>query len=144
AGVSETSTGELHAFLWEDGEMSDLGGGPFPTEVGINDRGQVVGHDTDAVSGGANASYWLWDGGTKVTIFTTYQAVASGPHIMIDDRGRIAFNTNDLAGTRYSYLWSGGEITPLMPPPPPLAAGTVSGVRASATAVGVTGSSDGP
>ena len=44
-GVSETATGETHAFLWQAGRMRDLGtlGGGFSDARGINDRGQIVG-----------------------------------------------------------------------------------------------------
>ena len=45
AGRSETSAGETHAVLWEDGSPIDLGtfGGPYSSAYGINNRGQVVG-----------------------------------------------------------------------------------------------------
>ena len=45
-GRASLSTGEQHAFLWQDGVMRDLGtlpGGFFSEAYGINDRGQVVG-----------------------------------------------------------------------------------------------------
>jgi len=46
-GVSETETGEQHAFLWtEAGGMVDLGtpGGNMSIAWSINDKGQVVGY----------------------------------------------------------------------------------------------------
>ena len=44
-GESYTASGELHAFLWQDGTMADLGtlGGPFSNAEAINDRGQITG-----------------------------------------------------------------------------------------------------
>jgi probable HAF family extracellular repeat protein len=46
AGSSETASGEIHAFLWEDGVMTDLGTLPGANTIrvnGINNRGQIVG-----------------------------------------------------------------------------------------------------
>jgi len=44
-GSSKTSSGEKHAFLYENGTMTDLGtlGGNTSIAYGINDIGQVVG-----------------------------------------------------------------------------------------------------
>ena len=44
-GSSDTAAGDLHAFLYSDGAMTDLGtlGGTNSWASGINDRGQVVG-----------------------------------------------------------------------------------------------------
>jgi probable HAF family extracellular repeat protein len=56
--------GDFHAFLWEDGEMTDLGtlsispvGGNLSTALGINNRGQVVGVSSTA-SGEIHAVLW--------------------------------------------------------------------------------------
>jgi probable HAF family extracellular repeat protein len=41
-----TTSGAIHAFLWENGKMTDLGtlpGGSLSEALGINNRGQVVG-----------------------------------------------------------------------------------------------------
>ncbi len=56
-GNSETVAGEdiRHAFLWEDGEMTDLGTLPGGTEsiaTAINDRGQIVGYSETAPEDG--------------------------------------------------------------------------------------------
>ena len=45
-----TSAGVAHAFLYDNGKMTDLGtlGGASSCALGVNDRGQVVGHADDA------------------------------------------------------------------------------------------------
>jgi uncharacterized membrane protein len=50
---------DFHAFLWEDGKMTDLGtlpGGDETLANGINTRGQVVG--VSVLSGDARAVLW--------------------------------------------------------------------------------------
>ena len=52
--------GEFHAFLWEDGTMTDLGtlSGLSSQAYGINDRGQVVGFSQPAVGQQIRATLW--------------------------------------------------------------------------------------
>jgi probable HAF family extracellular repeat protein len=59
AGVSYTALGELHAFLWRNGLMTDLGtlGGCCSFSQAINARGEVVGSSTDAL-GERHAVLW--------------------------------------------------------------------------------------
>jgi probable HAF family extracellular repeat protein len=65
-GSSNTASGcpnacERHAFLWEDGRMTDLGtlppGGTLSSASSINARGQVVGSSTTS-SGETHAVLW--------------------------------------------------------------------------------------
>jgi probable HAF family extracellular repeat protein len=59
-GASYTASRETtHAFLWEGGEMRDLGmlGGSYSVAVAINNRGQVVGY-ADTASGETHAVIW--------------------------------------------------------------------------------------
>lgn len=59
-GSSSIASGDFHAFLWEDGEMTDLGTLPGAFQsfaVGINNRGQVVGR-ADTAAGETHAVLW--------------------------------------------------------------------------------------
>ena len=60
-GYSDTSNGETHAFLWEDGTLTDLGtpGGKYSFAYAINDHGQVVGASYTA-SREEHACLWSW------------------------------------------------------------------------------------
>jgi probable HAF family extracellular repeat protein len=52
-GFSNIASGETHAFIWQNGVMTDLG--TLPDDIlgrawGINDNGQVVGETQDIVN----------------------------------------------------------------------------------------------
>jgi probable HAF family extracellular repeat protein len=62
-GVSETSDGDMHAFLWRRGKMADLGWKGVPDA--INSRGEVVG-SRHAQAGGIHA--FLWRAGQTIDL----------------------------------------------------------------------------
>jgi probable HAF family extracellular repeat protein len=62
-GVSDTVSGQQHAFLWQNGVMTDLGTG---TAYAINDAGQVVGFAGTGTQGHA----FLWQKGVMINLGT--------------------------------------------------------------------------
>jgi probable HAF family extracellular repeat protein len=101
------STGPLHAVLWDNGVMTDLGtlGGNFSQAYGINDQGQIVGSSTTA--GGAQHAV-VWANGT-ITDLGTPPGRYIGSATAINDQGQVVV-APDGEG---AYLWQAGVWTSL-------------------------------
>ncbi len=89
----------MHAFLWQNGKMRDLGtlGGKLATStaVAINDRGWIIGNSPATCSGNP----FLWRNGRMIKLgSSTNEAVA------INERGQV------LCG---SSVWTNGRMTNL-------------------------------
>jgi len=95
-GRSEVSADVWHAFVWQDGTMTDLGGTFWPSD--INNRGQIVGSRDDAPGG------WVWSGGR----FTPAGALTSAN--VINDRGEVlGQGSADQNSSGGPALWSHGR-----------------------------------
>jgi probable HAF family extracellular repeat protein len=71
AGAAQTAGQVFHAFLWRHGTMTDLqptGGAPWAFASGVNDSGQVVGHDSDTQ--GQELAAVLWTGSHRYDLNT--------------------------------------------------------------------------
>jgi len=115
-GVSTTSTG-VHAVLWENGTVTDLGtlpGHNYSEAFGINERGQIMGLSgmwTDDCNAGECRAV-LWEEGTIIDlgIPMTAWGLPSG----INNSGQIVFASNQShVGFNRAILWDKGTITDL-------------------------------
>jgi probable HAF family extracellular repeat protein len=110
-----------HPFLWEHGEMMDLGtvGGSFANPEGINNQGEVVGEVTLPGDPGCNGSpdncefrAFVWERDSLKDIGTLGGSQASA--LGVNDSGEVvgyAYNENDQA--LLAFVWKKGVMTSL-------------------------------
>jgi probable HAF family extracellular repeat protein len=98
-GGRTIASGEVHAFLYNNGTFQDLGtpGGPYSTGTDINNAGVVVGYGS--TNGGPTTSF-LYNNGIKTNIGAVW---AYG----INNAGQV---TGDAGG---AFVYSNGVIRPL-------------------------------
>jgi probable HAF family extracellular repeat protein len=104
-GASRSPSGEIHAFLWDRGVMTDLGtlGGDYSQGVGVNDRGQVVGV---SVTAGGQRHAFFWKKGVMTDLGTVGNR--SSDALDINARGQIVGGADGIP-----IVWEQGAIVPL-------------------------------
>ncbi len=112
--IGTADSGEWsHAWLWQNGRMSDLGTlGRYSTPHAINVAGQVVGtsasdeqkrEDDNPVHG------FLWEGGTMINLDGTSETRESRP-LAINAHGQIVGQLDIKDGPIYGFLWQDGKM----------------------------------
>jgi len=134
-GVCAPNSTQTRGFLWEHGEMRDLGtlGGPDTFPEAMNDRGQIVGWSYTNSSPNANGGFacppgvptqdpFFWDRGEMVDIGSF--GGTCGQAIFINNSGQVV-GTSSLAGnqTTHAFLWERGVLKDI---------GTLGGINAQA------------
>ena len=127
------STNQCHAFLWQNGVMTDLGtlGGNSSSVggIGANDKGQVVGTSETADFDLNNPPYqiphaFLWQGGT-MTDLGTFGGPTSGAGC-VNDKGQVVGRADNTSSDIRAFLWENGVMSDL---------GTLGGELSSAIAI---------
>ena len=103
----------LHAILWRDGAILDLGtlGGTISRAWGINADGVVVGGANTA--GDFFVHAFVWRDGTMTDLGTLDGANASSVAFDISSDGSIVGRIDRPNGSRLAVLWEDGAVTDL-------------------------------
>jgi probable HAF family extracellular repeat protein len=108
-GIS-TTDGPQHAFLWQDGEMIDLGTlGGSSIATAINNKGQIVGA---SAPGNGPSHAVLWYEGTITDLGTLPGGIDSAASA-INRRGQVVGFSETPSGDGRAVMWSGGQVTAL-------------------------------
>jgi probable HAF family extracellular repeat protein len=113
---------QIHAFLWREGVMLDLGtlGGPDSWAASVNERGQVAGWALVDSTVNSALHPFLWQDGRMIdlgtlggTVGVTGSFTAAGG-VAINSRGQVV-GTSNLAGdlTHHPFLWNQGSLADL-------------------------------
>jgi probable HAF family extracellular repeat protein len=111
-GDAATGDGNTHAFLWQNGQLTDLGTAPGYTSsiaLGINDKSQVVGYVTtgNGYNGGTTQAF-LWENGL-MALLGDPGSIANG----INNQGQVIGESPAADGTDHGVVWQDGQMTDL-------------------------------
>ena len=141
-GNASIASGQLHAFFWDAGVMTDLGilpGGNFSRGFGINDLGQVTGESDNNIP----KAFLFTPGVPGLVNIGTLAGGASAFGADLNDSGQIVGSSSNGMNTR-AFLYSGGTMRDLG-----TLRGTTNafarawGINASGEVVGLSNTADG-
>lgn len=126
AGYSETVDGQLHAFVYSDGELTDLGtlGGPGSVGRAINNGGQVSGF---SLTSAGEAHAFLYADGLMSDLGTLGGASVGNA---VNRAGEVAGQSTKTDGLSHAVLFSEGKVNDL---------GSMGGTDSTAMAINAKG-----
>jgi probable HAF family extracellular repeat protein len=114
-GWSEPANGFSHAFVWQNGVMTDLAPLPgiYSSAVAINDAGQIAG---TSVGGDIPVSHAvIWQNGAMVDLGSLIPGGSSGA-TDINALGQVTGWADTAPGVRHAFIWKDGQMTDLGAP----------------------------
>lgn len=115
-GINElgqvVGTSGVRAFMWQSGNMVDLGvlpGGHDSNAFSINNNGQVVGWSSS--SDGDRA--YLWEAGKMTSLGILPDASGRSEATAINDAGQVTGWSDTATGASHAFLFQSGNMTDL-------------------------------
>ena len=111
-GLGATATGDVHAFIWQNGQMADAGtlGGSFSEALLINSRGQAVGDSTTAAGENHLALFELQGGQVRATDLGILPGASAMFGQGINDGGQVVGEADFANGVAHTVLADGTGI----------------------------------
>ncbi len=110
-GEGATGNGKLHAFLWHEGQLADLGtlGGEWSVAYGVNSEGTAVGWAEQA---DGQVRGFIWDSAGMLAIDTL--GGRWGMAYAVNDAGEVTGYSATIDGTDHAFIAdSAGGVTDL-------------------------------